>query len=378
MKKALFVASVFGFLGAFEKNDIKILQDQGFEIFCASNGSEDLGVFGDIGQLDALNINKCQIDFARSPFSKATVTAYKQLKDLIAENNFGLIHCHTPVGGILTRLAARTTRKKGTKVIYTAHGFHFFKGAPLLNWLLFYPAEKLCAHFTDALITINREDYALAKKKMKAKKIYYIPGVGVNTQKFANIKVDRIQKRKELGVPDDAIMLLSIGELNKNKNHEIIIRALAKLKNPNLHYYIAGKGDLKEYLEELSHSLNIGDKIHLLGYRNDVPELCKAADIFCFPSHREGLGLAAIEAMAAGLPLITSNIHGINDYSINDVSGYSCSPDSTDEFANAIDKLAKNNELREQMGINNMKISGNFDVGLTNGKMKKIYDEVIK
>ena len=375
MRKALFVSSVFGFFGSFERNDIQILQKQGFEIVCAANGSKALGAFGDVGQFDDFPIIKVQIDFARSPFSKSNFTAYRQLKKIIKDNAFEIIHCHTPVGGILTRLAARKARKKGTKVIYTAHGFHFYKGAPLIHWLVYYPIEKIFSYLTDVLITINQEDYALAKKTMRAKRIVHIPGVGVDTRQFANVTVDRMQKRNELGIPNDAVMLLSVGELNHNKNHEVILHALAKLNDPTLYYCIAGQGDLENYLKERTSLLGIQKIVQLLGFRDDVGELYKAADIFCFPSHREGLGLAALEAMAVGLPLITSNVHGIKDYSQNGLSGYACHPTSADEFARAISILSKDSKLREKMGKHNASFVKKFDRKIVEQQMRVIYGD---
>ena len=170
-----------------------------------------------------------QIDTSRSPFSKGNLKAIKQLKILIEEGKYDIVHCHTPVAAACTRVACRKARKNGTRVIYTAHGFHFYKGAPKANWMLFYPVEKLCAKWTDLLITINREDYALAKEKLKAKRIEYVPGVGVDLQIYGRTNADKAEKRRQLGITEDVKLLLSVGELNKNKNHETVIRALAKI-----------------------------------------------------------------------------------------------------------------------------------------------------
>ena len=181
------------------------------------------------------------------------------------KNGYTLMHCHSPIGSVVARIAACNARKKGMKVIYTAHGFHFYKGAPKKNWLVFYPIEKMCSKLTDVLITINQEDYIFAKKHMKAKKIEYIPGVGIDIKKFNNGEFDRAAKRKELGLDADDIMLLSVGELNQNKNHEVIIKAIGALENQNIHYFIAGKGDKEELLKKLAEQKNV--KLHLLGRR---------------------------------------------------------------------------------------------------------------
>ncbi len=314
-----------------------------------------------------------QIDASRSPLNKGNLKAIRQLKMLVEQEKYDIVHCHTPIAAMCTRLACRKARKKGTKVIYTAHGFHFFKGAPLKNWLLYYPVEKLCAYFTDVLITINQEDFNRAKKHMKAKKVVRVPGVGIDLTKFGNVGVDRATMRRELGLPEDAVVLLSVGELNENKNQQIIIRAMRELNDAHIHYLVAGEGYKKEELLQLSNKLGLEDKVHLLGYRSDINDLCNASDIFCFPSRREGLGLAALEAMACGVPIVTSNVHGINDYSENGVTGYKCAPDDLRGFVDAIKKLAEDAFKRKKMGENNREIVKRYNVSLVTDKMKDIY-----
>lgn len=324
-----------------------------------------------------INSEIYSIETSRNPFYKGNLIAIKQIRKLVEEKHYDIVHCHTPIAAMCTRLACRNLRKKGTKVFYTAHGFHFYKGAPIKNWLIYYPIEKICSYWTDVLITINKEDYALAEKKMKAKIIEYVPGVGIDIKKFREIKSDRNRKRMELGIDENEKILLSVGEVNRNKNHQIIIKALEKIKDKSIHYFIAGSGDQKETLVELSKKLNVENQVHLLGYRTDIAELCKASDIFCFPSYREGLGMAAIEAMACGLPLITSNIHGINDYSENNITGYKCNPDDCEGFAKAIIKLSNSSELRNKIGMHNMQFIEKYDIKSINLLMEKIYKEVV-
>lgn len=308
-KKVLFTATVVKtHINVFHLPYLKWFKEQGYEMHVAAKN-------------DFVNepciIPNCDqyydINFTRFPFSKANIKAYKQLKKLIQENNYDIIHCHTPVAGVLTRLAAR--KSKNTTVIYTAHGFHFFKGAPLLNWLIYYPIERFCARYTDKLITINKEDYGRAKRfKLRNNgKVYYVPGVGINLEKIQNLKVDIKQKKKELGISKNIPILLSVGELNKNKNHEAVLQALSKLKDKNFIYLICGRGVLKEYLERKIQELHLENKAKLLGYRSDVIKILKTADLFIFPSKREGLPVSVIEAMAAGLPVIASNVRGNRD-----------------------------------------------------------------
>lgn len=380
MNKALIITSVASMVDQFFLPSMYLLQDIGYDVHVACNFEKgntcsDERVEELKQTLNIHNITFYQVDFERNVFKfSQNSRAYNQLRRIIKTNDFHLIHCHSPIGGLLGRLAARKLRKKGTRVFYTAHGFHFFRGAPLKNWLLYYPVEKFFSRFTDVLITINQEDYALAKKKMKAKRIEYIPGVGIDILKFQNIEIDRREKRQEIGVPEDAFLLLSVGELNDNKNYQIIIRALAKLKNPKVHYAIAGVGDKRAWLLELAKMLEVSEQIHLLGYRNDIPQLNFISDAFCFPSYREGQGLGAIEAMACGLPLITSNVHGINDYSVDGVTGYKSSPSDVDGFSNAIDKLVLDCSIRKKMGQENMKRAKQYSVNCIGVLMKKLYE----
>ncbi len=322
---------------------------------------------------------KCKIfslPFLRSPLKIGNIRAVFEIRKLVKENGYDVVHCHTPIAAACTRLACRRFRARGLKVLYTAHGFHFYKGAPLKNWLIYFPIEWLCAFFTDVLITINTEDYAFAKKHLHAKKIEYVPGVGVDLDRFKNISIDKNAKREELGFPKDAFLLLSVGELNENKNHEVIIKALALLKDQTVHYAIAGKGKAEDRLRKLSVDLQVEKQVHLLGFRDDIHELNYIADVFCFPSKREGLGLAALEAMASGLPIITSNVHGINDYSIDGITGCKCSPYDVEAFKDAICVLRTDEDKRKKICTNNRKHVEKYNISHAIVNMKTIYNGI--
>ncbi|MGS2777497.1 glycosyltransferase family 4 protein [Robertmurraya sp. GLU-23] len=379
-KKALVVTTVASTLDQFCMNDINILQ-KSYNVHIAANfetgnntSKERVKEFKSELQRKDIIVN--EVNFNRNPFSRSNLNAYKKIKRLIECSSFEIIHCHTPIAAMLVRLAARKVRKKGTKVFYTAHGFHFFKGAPLKNWLVYYPVERWLARYTDVLITINNEDYNRAKNSFKALRIEYIPGVGINTNKFSDLTFDRINKRDELDIPENAFVVLSVGELNRNKNHETIIRAISKLNNSNVYYVICGQGKLENYLRNLSQEVGLEKQIKLLGFRNDIAEICKTSDVFAFPSKREGLGLAALEAMASGLPMVTSNIHGIVDYSDDTVTGYTCNPTDVESFAFALKKLIENPNLRKKMGQQNLEIVKDYDVSNVNRIMTNIYESV--
>lgn len=309
MKKVLFVAKVVrSHIATFHLPYLKMFKEMGWETAVAAHNDYDDPRDCVIPNCDTY----FDVPFDRFPLSPNNVTSYRQLKKIIDAGEYDIIHCHTPVSAMITRLAALSARKRGTKVIYTAHGFHFFKGAPLINWLLYFPVEWALAHFTDALITINKEDYARAQK-FAAKKVYYVPGVGIDTKKFAPNPEVRIRKRHEFGFEDNEIVLLSVGEVNENKNHKVVIEALAQLGRRDVKYVICGTGPLMDSYRQLAETLDIADQLILAGFRKDVAEFYQAADIFVFPSLREGLPVAVMEAMASGLPVLCSKIRGSSD-----------------------------------------------------------------
>ena len=363
--KILYITTIGGTMSFFT-SFIKHLLDEGHAVDIATNekNSKVPACYREWG------CTVYQIDTSRSPVDRGNMKAIGQIKRLAESGKYDIVHCHTPIAAICTRLACRKVRKSGTKVFYTAHGFHFYKGASLKNWLMYYPAEKLCARFTDVLITINKEDYALAQKKMKAKRVEYVPGVGIDLNKFGQVTVDKAAKRKELGIPADAILLLSAGELNTNKNHETVIRAIADL---DVYYIIAGEGDLREHLQGVIGELGLTERVKLLGFRTDVAELYKAADICVFPSFREGLGMAAIEGMACGLPLVAADNRGTRDYCSHGVNGLVCQPSDIAAFTDAIKRLSTDSCLCLKMAEANAETVKRFDVIQVNEQMDRLY-----
>lgn len=367
--RIIYITTVSSTMNAFFKAHIEMLVRKGHSVDLACN---DTG--WPIDEFySSLGCKYYHIDFSRSPLSKDNIKAYKQLKRVIEDGHYDIAHCHTPNASVITRLVCRRFRKRtGLKVFYTAHGFHFYKGAPKLNWMVYYPIEKFCSRYTDKLITINQEDYELAKSKFKAKEICYVPGVGIDLSRFENIQVDREEKRREIGVPEDAFLLLSVGELNENKNHQVVIRALAQLRNPSLHYAIAGVGDKREYLLTLASELGVSEQFHLLGYRKDVVELYKAADAFCFPSFREGLSVSLMEAMACGSTVLCSMIRGNVDL-VDEKSGFLFDPQSPSSCKTAIEGVLTADRA-EISRINTSKIVA-FSKEEVVEKLRKIYEK---
>lgn len=336
-KKALIIASVASMLDNFNRSNIDILLELGYDVtlaanFCTEediNSQTKIDVFSN--EMKAKGVRIVHIDFSRKIWNVNQQTkSIRQVRKLL-ENSFDLIHCHSPICATIVRAVAQRYRKQyGTKVIYTAHGFHFFKGARMRNWMIFYPIEKWMSHYTDILITINKEDYWRAKKYFSAKKTVYIPGVGINTEKFKIKDVDLERRRESFGLTSDDIMLLSVGELSDRKNQKIIIEALGQIKNTRLHYFIAGIGKLEDEYKRQARKFGIEENIHLLGYRTDISELCNIADVFVFPSKQEGLPMALMEAIACRTPVLCSNIRGNTDLVKN--KDYLFRPDNKDEI----------------------------------------------
>lgn len=382
-KKVLIVASVVSFIEWFNKENVDYLnKEKQCELHIACNfdymdDTDEDRTKAYIAKLKAEGVVLHNIHFARSPFTRQNVACYKQLKEIINTNKFDLIHVHTPTVSILTRLAARKARKNGTVVMYTCHGFHFHNAAPLKNWIIYYPIERMMSWFCDYIVTINKEDFHRAQT-FHAKNVRYIPGVGVNLDRIHQATVDKREYKKSIGVPEDCVLVLSIGEMIERKNHEVIIRAIAQIDNSNIYYAICGKGPLKDYLSGLAKELGIGERVKFLGFRKDIPELCHTADISAFPSKIEGLGLAGIEAMAAGVPLVSSNVHGILDYVIDGETGFALKPSDVDSFAKAIEHLASDENLRQSMQNKCVEAVQPFNLVNALGHMWSIYSEILK
>lgn len=572
-KKALQLASVASMIDQFNMPNIMILLSLGYKVDVVADFTNPGNISEErakelIIRLKEMGVRVFDIAIPRSLNLISISKAYNKVKNLIVEEHYNLIHCHSPIGGAICRFAAKGERKNGTNVIYTAHGFHFYKGAPLKNWIIYYPIEKILSKYTDILITINNDDYVLAVKKFFAKKTVKIPGVGVNCSNYNICKVDNTNKRLELdllpndfvilfsgttleyscqkiivdslisicnnnlnvnivflfacdfdcfidfkykivelgladyfrflgkrndfdelceisdclflplgektselntfealsaglplisydvnniyvfgqngfvgscfnlscpdslvssilslisdtrlrdyysiinrknvlsidlyhfpeimnlsslsgykhlssllsrlsiryelGISIDDFVIVSVGELNENKNHQIIIRSLSKLNDKRIKYIIVGKGALLNYLKELSQSLGVSNQVIFTGYRTDIRDILYASDCFAFPSKREGLGIAALEGLAAGLPVIGHNIGGIKDYVINDQTGWLC--DDIDDYMKSIIKCKDNHYYFYNNCINK---AASFDVEITNTIMRKIYN----
>lgn len=350
--KKLLITSTDMMMVQFLAPHVRFLAQNGFhvELACSDVGNRMADVRAALGGY-AKAIHTVRLE--RTPFRLKNLLGLKDLCRLLRQNRYDFIWTNEPVMGAITRIAARYARRNGTKVLYLCHGFHFYKGSGLLSWLTFYPAERFLARFCDCILCINHEDETRAGG-FPVQRVAYMHCIGMDTRRFS-AHPPCTDIRTELGIPKSSFLLLSVGELNENKNHQIILKALSEGKDPSVHYLICGKGPLLQNLTELSGKLGISEQVHFLGYRSDVPDIYSQADVFVLPSYREGLSVASLEAMYCGLPLITSRVRGSADYLQDGISGFLRDAEDAAGFADAIQTLRADPDLRRRCGDRNRK-----------------------
>ncbi|MCR5517713.1 MAG: glycosyltransferase family 4 protein [Lachnospiraceae bacterium] len=368
-KKALQLASVASMIDQFNIPNIRLLQSLGYDVDVAADFTNPGNITKERAdelkeRLHDMGVRVWDIPIPRSLNPAYVLRAYKDVKKIVSTEHYNLIHCHSPIGGVILRQAAKPERKKGTKVIYTAHGFHFCDGAPVMNWLIYYPIEKYYSRYTDVLITINKEDYRRAVKKLHAKKTVYVPGIGVDTDKYVARESARIRIRKEFDIKDSDIMLLSVGEFNKNKNHKAVIEAIKGIDN--LTYVIVGKSEKEQELQ--LQASKCGVNLKLAGFRNDVADFYSAADVYVLPSFREGLNVSLMEAMASGLPVACGRIRGNTD--LIKEKRVLFDPRDTEEIRASIINAMDN---RDRFGQQNLERIKAFDLSVVLELISDIY-----
>lgn len=375
MKKILYVATVASHIAQFHKPYMKLFKENGYEVHVAArdNLAEKNGL-----QLEYVD-KFINIPFQRSPFNLKNVISYKQIKKLLTEEKYDLIICNTPVGGIVTRMAAKKTRKKGTKVIYIAHGFHFYNGAPKKNWLIYYPIEKHFAKKCDAVITINQEDYKLASKKFKTN-VSYIHGIGVDEEHYSLQSLDKREKMREsMGVSDEAFVILVVGELLPNKNQIQAIKAVEEIsqKHKNIKLWIAGNGSNRETLERYVNEHGLQDYVEFLGYCTNLQEYQWAADVGVSCSIREGLGLNVIEAMIAGNTFIGTKNRGHNQLISDGENGFLVDVGDYTALSEKLELLMFDKELKSRLQENAKEMIKPYTLSNTLKEMEEIYNKTL-
>lgn len=383
MKRMLMLTHMGQMIAQFNKSNIEILLGMGVEVHLAGNFSspentmtpEQLANFCSGMQKKGVYVH--QIDFERGIGTvKSNRLVWRELSELCSEFKFDFVHCQSPLGGVMGRLIGR---KFGIPVIYTTHGLHFFKGSPKRNWVVFYPVEKYLARYTDTIVTINSEDYEVAKKFVGSDNAYKIPGVGIDYEGIHEraSKAVRSEVLGSISIPTAAKVLISVGELSDRKNQIVVLKALAQMRDPDVYYIMCGIGPNKrKYVDFVTHN-GLESNVRILGYRNDVPELYGSSDVCLFPSKREGLGLAGIEAMASGLPVISSNVNGIMEYMRDGVTGFTTDADNVMGFSNAIRRIQTDTVVFKTIGKNNVEIAKQFDKKIADGVMNVVYQKYI-
>lgn len=350
--------------------NINAIHELGHEVVWAADFTSFIG---DTNQIPCVLKN---IAINTNPLKLTNIKAYHQLLNIIDANGIEAVMCSTPIGGTLARLAAK--KRKIKPVVYTAHGFLFFNGAPLINRTIFKWVEKWLAHYTDSLITITNEDYTAAQRfKLRGGNVpYLIHGAGIKLN--VKVETDRIEKRREIGIPQDSFLVISAGELNKNKNTSVVVRALAELNDDTVHYVACGVGPEEENLRKLAKSLGLDNNFHLLGYRTDIAELMAASDAFVMMSFREGLPRSIMEAMDLGLPCIGSDTRGIRDLIDVNKGGYICNPRKPDEFASAIKILKESPFICREYGEYNKEKVKPFSWEVVKKELLEIYGKALQ
>lgn len=379
------LASVASMIDQFNMPNIALLQKLGYEVdvacnFIEGNTCSDERVAELKQKLLDMHVRCYQIDFARNiKHLGQNMKALWQVEGLMKQNTYEFCHCHSPIGGVVARIAGHRTK---TKVIYTAHGFHFYQGAPVMNWLVYYPVEKMLSRWTDVLITINHEDYKLAKKKFKMKKLTYVPGIGIDTQRECLSQKEKEEKRKELGIPQDAFLITNAAEFTPNKNQKTVIEAIEQLHNPNIYFVMCGIGEKKAELEQYVKEHGLEEHIRFVGFRNDLHEILQTSDCFVLSSFREGLSVALMEAMAEGLPVVCGRIRGNVDLIKDGKGGILVSPENKEDYEAAFRKLyeMKHKELTDfqRMGQINAENVKSFGRSAVERLMENIYNLIYK
>lgn len=370
MKKILFVATITEHFYYFHLPYLKMFHDLGWQVDVASHGDVELP-FCD---------NRYEIPIKRSPADKDNFKAYKMLKNIIKDNHYDIVHCHTPMGGILARFASFSQRKNGTRVLYTAHGFHFYKGSPKANWMVYFPIEYVMSLATDCLITINDEDYHCAKKHLKAKNITKVNGVGYNSDRYFRVSdEEKLSLRKKLGYDENEKLLIYVAEMNLNKNQAMLIRALSEVlkKHENVRLIIAGADNFNGEYPRLAKELGIENKVDFLGHREDINDLLHTSDIAVGSSYREGLPVNVMEALACGLPVVLSDNRGHRVLGVEGENGYIVKVNDYDAMAERICRIIEDEALYKKLSENAVELVKLYSKESVLVELKEIYNQYI-
>lgn len=371
MKKVLLVATVQSHIGQFHRPLADVLHAHGYEVHVAAYNNLHLKNGLKLDFADKV----FDIPFSRSPKSLDNLKAYKSLKKIIDTENYEVVHCNTPMGGIVTRLAARSARKKGTKVFYTAHGFHFYQGAPKKNWLVFYPIEKIFSRLTDTLITITHEDYKLASEKFHCH-TEHMHGVGVNEERYFPVSIDEKRSlREKMGYGASQKLILCIGELNANKNQKMAIRAMHKVVQAysDAILVLAGNGPMEDELISFIRQEGLENNVKMIGYVTNLQDYQHIIDVQVCCSKREGLPLNVVESMLSGNPVVASENRGHKELIQNDTNGFLIDMDDSAAMSDKILLMLNDEDEKTRIQTNAMKFASQYTFTNVKKELEAIY-----
>jgi len=367
--RVLFVASVARHLVAFHLPDMELLRGQGYEIHAACDAK------GLTEELEGRGVRVWHVPISRSPWSPRNAAAFVRLLRLLRTGEYRLVHVHTPVAAVLTRVAARIARTPA--VLYTAHGFHFFRGAPLRNWLLYFPLERALARWTDGLIVVNDEDWRHARHWPVRGRVHSVPGVGVPLDTVPEVATngDAAAVLGSVGATLPPVALM-VCELSPTKNVEMALRAwrYVKAARPDVLLVIAGEGSQRGRLERLAGRLGVADRVRFLGFRRDVPTLMSLATLLVATAKHEGLPRVVLEAMAAGKPVVATNVRGQSDLVEDGRNGFLVPLDAPRQLARGILRVLGDAGLAVALGAEGKRRSVAYGIPIVSRTMSDIYN----
>lgn len=377
--KALLLAAMGSVHRQHNKANIKALKEIGAIIYLAANFGTDTPreknntQFVDECKRDGINI--IDIPFRRGGFI-TNIFQIPVLNKFLKREKFDIVHVHTETGGFMLRLSCLIQSKCNTKFVYTPHGMSFWKGSSLKSQLVYRPLERWICSAMDMNLGMNMEEVENLKRWNK-RTAHYVHGVGLNVARMQNPARSREQMREEFGLTESDKFIASIGELDDNKNHITVIKALATLGRKDFKYVVCGVGPNKDMLLAEAEHMGLKENVILAGYRSDIPDVLNAADIFVFPSFHEGMPVSALEAMACGLPIICSEIRGNVDIIREGDNGYLFQPSDVETLARKLEYLLDDAEKRKIMGLKNKENVKDFSLESVTEELIRIYKSVL-
>lgn len=371
MRKVLLTATVQSHICQFHRPLVEMLHEHGYEVHVAARDNLHLKNGLKLDFADKV----FDVPFSRSPKSLDNIKAYAEAKKILDHEHYDVVHCNTPMGGFITRLAARNARNHGTRVFYTAHGFHFYEGSPKKNWMVFYPVEKCLARLTDTLVTITREDYKLASEKFHCH-VEHMHGVGVDGKRYSKVtEEEKLAVREKMGYDKKQKLILCIGELNANKNQTMAINAMRKIVEcyPDALLIMAGNGPGEEYLKGYIKQKGLETNIRMIGYVTNLQDYQHVIDVQVCCSKREGLPLNVVESMLSGNPVVASKNRGHRELIEDGKTGYLVDIDDSDAMAEKVLLILNDEEQKQYIEQNALAFAQQYTFANVKKELRRIY-----